>query len=168
MSADTVKLEFHPEADDHVAAEHLYDLASPWAKADRVVAIVLLVVGVGSTIAVGPRWWTVVWFPLAVLEWFHLLKIRPFVVRHWFRRNPKFRETFHLEFDDSGIHFCTASIDSKLAWSQYTRILEDKRVWLLVYGPRMYTVLPKRAFTPESQRIFRALPDRNLPGAQRT
>jgi hypothetical protein len=159
---ETVTLAFRPEVEDHVAAERLYDRTSHWAKADRVVAIVLALVGIGSTIAVGPRWWTLAWFPLALLEWFHLLSFRPFVVRHWFRRNPRFREPYELAFDDSGIRFRTASIDSTLQWSTYSRALEDDRVWLLVYGPRMYTVLPKRAFSEEAQRSFRALLARHL------
>jgi hypothetical protein len=31
----------------------------------------------------------------------------------------------------------------------------------------MYTVLPKRAFTPESEQAFRALLARNVPGEAR-
>lgn len=167
MAADAVTLDFQPEADDHVAAEKLYDRSSRWAAADRVVALVLFAVGVLSTLAVGPRWWTLVWFPLALLEWFHLLSLRPFLVRRWFRQNPKFQEAYHLAFDDSGIRFKTQSIDSTLAWSQYTRVLEDPHVWLLVYGPRMYTVLPKRAFTPESEQAFRALLARHVQAPAR-
>ena len=59
---------------------------------------------------------TVVFFPLAVLEWFNLLSIRPFVIRRWFRHNPKFRETYHIELDTTGIHFRTRSIDSGPWW----------------------------------------------------
>jgi hypothetical protein len=159
-----VTLDFQPDADDHVAAARLYDKSSGWARADRVVALVLLVVGAASTIAVGPRWWTLVWFPLAVLEWFHVLNVVPLATRFWFARDPKHRAAYHLEFDDEGIRFKTASIDSAIAWSHYTRVLEDSRLWLLVYGSRLYTVLPKRAFTPEKEQEFRALLARHLPG----
>jgi hypothetical protein len=161
---DAVTLDFQPDADDHVAAARLYDRKSGWATADRVVAIVLLLVGTLATIAAGARWWTLVWFPLALLEWFHVLNVIPFATRFWFRRNPQFREAYHLEFDDTGIRFRTRAIESKLEWSMYQRVLEDPRVWALVYGPRLYTVLPKRAFTPDSERAFRALLARNLRG----
>jgi len=165
---DQVALTFQPEARDHVAAQRLYDRHSRWAVADRVVAVLLALVGAVSTTAVGARWWTLVWFPLALLEWFHLLTVRPLLARLWFRQNPKFRETYHLVFDDSGIQFRTASIDSRVAWSHYHRALEDANVWLLVYGPRMYTVLPKRAFTAESEQAFRALLARNLTAQTRS
>jgi len=165
---DAVTITFQPEADDHVAAERLYDRQSRWAVADRVVAVILALVGASATLVVGARWWTLVWFPLALLEWFHLLTVRPFLTRLWFRQNPKFLEAYRLECDDSGIQFHTASIDSTLAWSHYDRALEDANVWLLVSGPRMYTVLPKRAFTPESEQTFRALLTRNLTARTRS
>ena len=158
-----VTLDFKPDADDHIAAARLYDRSSGWALGDRVVAIVLLLVGAGSTIAVGPRWWTLIWFALGALEWFHVLNVIPFATKFWFARDPKYRADYHLEFDDAGIRFRTASIDSTIAWTHYTRTLEDPRVWLLVYGSRLYTVLPKRAFTPESEDEFRALLARHLP-----
>ena len=164
---DTVTLAFTPEADEHVAADRLYDRTTRWWTADRVVAVVLALVGTAATLAVGPRWWTLVWFPLAVLEWFHLVSVRPFLIRRWFRANPKFQGPYELVFSDEGIRFRSGTIDSKLAWSTYQRVLEDGRMWLLVYGPRMYTVLPKRAFTPESEAAFRALLTRHLPGKDR-
>jgi hypothetical protein len=152
-----VTVAFRPEVEDHVAAERLYRRNSAWAKADRVVAVVLALVGAAATLAVGPRWWTLVWFPLAALEWFHVLDLGPWAARAAFGGNPKFREPYELAFDDAGIHFKTPTIDSQLAWATYTRVLEDERVWLLVYGPRMYTVLPKRAFDTNSTEALRAL-----------
>jgi hypothetical protein len=159
---DVVTVAFRPELEDQVAAERLYRRNSAWARADRVVALVLLAVGLASTLAVGPRWWTLIWFPLAVLEWFHGLDLGPWAARAAFWGNPKFREPYELGFDDEGIRFRTPTIDSRLAWATYTRVLEDDRVWLLVYGPRMYTVLPKRAFDAGSLQAFRELVTRHV------
>jgi len=159
---DSVTVSFRPEVEDHVAAERLYERSSGWATADRVVAVLLLLVGIASTLAVGPRWWTLLWFPLAGLEWFQLLQLGPHLTRFWFGRNPKFREPYDLTFDDDGIRFRTPTIDSRLRWETYSRVLEDERVWLLVYGPRMYTVLPKRAFDEAGQRTFRELVSRHV------
>jgi hypothetical protein len=159
---DSVTVAFQPDVEDHVAAERLYRRSSRWATADRVVALILLLVGVASTLAVGPRWWTLVWFPLAALEWFHVLSLGPPLTRFWFARNPKFREPYELTFDDGGIRFRTPTIDSRLRWETYSRALEDERIWLLVHGPRMYTVLPKRAFDEGGQRTFRELVSRHV------
>mgnify|MGYP001795790284 CR=1 FL=1 len=43
-----VTLDFQPDAGDHVAAARLYDKNSGWARADRVVALVLFRVGAGG------------------------------------------------------------------------------------------------------------------------
>ncbi|MEP7028255.1 MAG: YcxB family protein [Candidatus Eisenbacteria bacterium] len=146
MSEQSFSLTFDNLVDDHLAAERLYYRSTLFAKLDKVVAILLLLVGATSTWAVGARWWTVLFLPVAILEWFNLLTIRPLMIRHWFRKNPKFRETYHLAFDAGGVGFRTASIDSHVAWDHYTKVLEDDRSFLLVYGSGMYTVIPKRAF----------------------
>lgn len=158
MENETVSITFDNTVADHLAAERLYYKSSPLAKLDKVVAIVLVGVGLLATWGAGVRWWTLIFFPLAVLEWFNLLSPRPLVIRWWFARNPKFRETYHLTFDRAGIHFRTRSIDSRLTWDHYTRALEDGQLVLLVYGTQMYTVIPKRAFESESDRErFRSL-----------
>ena len=126
-----------------------------------MVAVVLLMSG-RLDAGCGQRWWTLLWFPLALLEWFHLLSPGPHLTRFWFHRNPKFREPYELAFDDEGIRFRTPTIDSHLAWATYSRVLEDERVWLLVYGSRMYTVVPKRAFDDEGRRTFRDLVSRHV------
>ena len=60
--------------------------------------------------------------------------------------NPKLYGTYHLTFAPAGIHWHTKSIDSRIAWDQYTSVLEDNRMWLLMYGKRLYTIVPKCAF----------------------
>ncbi len=164
MSEESVRLSFDNTLDDHLAAERLYYRSTIFAKVDKIVAVILVLVGAFSTWAVGARWWTVLFFPVAVLEWFNLLTIRPLMIRHWFRQNPKFRETYHLAFDAKGVEFRTASIDSHVAWDHYTKVFEDDRLFLLVYGSGMYTVIPRRAFSSgeESER-FRRLVEARVP-----
>jgi hypothetical protein len=87
------------------------------ADADRV--------GVFAAWSAGPRWWTLMFFPFAVLEWFNLLSIRPLMIRWWFKHNPKFSETYHRTLDRTGILFRTHSIDSRITWEHYTKVLED-------------------------------------------
>jgi hypothetical protein len=146
-----VVLEFDNRLTDHLAAERLYHRSTFWFKADKMVAILLFIFGVFAVSVAGIRWWTVVWFPLAVIEWFNLLSFRPLQIRFFFKRNPKFLEKYHLTFSDSGIDFKTRSLESKLAWTHYTHVLEDDRVILLIYGTRMYTVIPTRAFADAKQ-----------------
>ena len=142
---DQITLEFDNRLSDHLAADRLdYRTTLLW-KIDKVVAVGLACFGVYSVASAGLQWWTAIWFALAVSEWFNLLSPRPLQIRWMFKRNPKFKEAYRLTFTEEGIHFQTASIDSHIAWTHYTRVVEGKEVILLVYGARMYTVIPIRA-----------------------
>ena len=165
MATDPVTLEFDNRLAEHLAAERLYYRSTFWWKADKMVAVLLLVFGIIVVWAAGVRWWTVVWFPLAIVEWFNLLSVRPLQIRFFFNHNPKFRETYHLTFSESGIDFKTKSIESKVAWTHYTHVLEDDLVILLIYGTRMYTVIPRRAFCDDTQHArFMSLVRSHMPG----
>jgi len=69
-----------------------------------------------------------------------------------FRRQPKFRDEYSLGFSPQGIHFQTAHIDSDLKWDLYTWALVDAHSFILYYGSRQFTVIPKRVFESPSQR----------------
>ncbi len=166
MTMEPVILEFDNRLGEHLAAERLYYRSTFWWKADKVVAVLLLVFGILLVSGAGFRWWTVVWFPLAIIEWFNLLSVRPLQIRFFFNRNPKFLEKYHLTFSDSGIDFKTKSLESKIAWTHYTRVLENDLVILLIYGTRMYTVIPRRAFSDGGQHVrFMSLVRRHVPGS---
>ncbi len=75
-----------------------------------------------------------------------------------FRREPKFRDEYSLTFSPEGIHFRTAHIDSQLQWSMYSRALIDAHSYVLYYGSRHFTVIPKRFFESiEQQQAFEQL-----------
>lgn len=69
-----------------------------------------------------------------------------------FRREPKFRDEYSLTFSPEGIHFQTAHIDSQLAWNLYSRVLVDAHSYVLYYGSRTFTVIPRRVFKNNEQR----------------
>src|SRR5262249_48069537 len=135
-----------------------------FAKLDKVVAILLAGFGAYAVWGAGLRWWTLIWFPLALLEWFDLLSLDRLRTRLWFRRNPKFREEYGLTFTRDSIHFQTASIDSVLRWTHYERVIESPTLFLLMYGKGLYTLIPKRSFQSEEQQsAFRALLQECIP-----
>ena len=104
-NGEAVELTFDHRLADHLAADRLYYQSTLMAKVDRVVAALLVVLGTLVTWKAGPRWWTLIWFPLAFAEWFNLLTLRPLQIMYWFKQNPKFRETYHLTFGAGGIRF---------------------------------------------------------------
>ncbi len=144
-------IEFDNRFEDHLHAERVFYRSTFWWKADKVAAVLLVVLG-GLWFVSISRAWAFVFLPLAVLEWFNLLSLRPLVVRYTFHRNPKFRERYRITVSDDGLHFQTASIDSRVAWTHYSKILTSESVILLIYGTRMYSVIPTRAFSSPAER----------------
>ncbi len=158
-----IEVTFDNSLSEHIHAIRAYDARGAGSKVSKVVAGLLVAFGIWCTYAAGVRWWTVIWFPLAVLEWFDLLSIRPLQVFAAFRANPKYRERYEIRFSDEGIHFKTSTIDSRLAWSHYQRLMETDRVFLLIYGPSMYSIIPKRVFGgTEEMHGFRSLVERKI------
>jgi len=86
---------------------------------------------------------------------FAFLLIAAFTIfpRLAFRREPKFRHDYSLTFSQEGIHFRTSNIDSQLQWSLYSRALIDAHSYILYYGSRQFTVLPKRVFQSVEQQL---------------
>jgi len=81
-----------------------------------------------------------------------------------FKREPKFRDEYSLVFSQDGIHFRTDHIDSRLEWGIYSRAVIDPYSYILYYGTRQFTVVPKRVFGGEDERLaFEALLTRHVP-----
>ena len=95
-----------------------------------------------------------------------LMFVAAFIVipRMVFRSDPKFRDEYSLDFSPDGIHFHTAHVDSHLQWDVYSKALIDVYSFVLYYGTRSFTVIPKRAFqSAEQQAAFEALLVRKIP-----
>ena len=153
-----ISISFINELKDHIEAQRVLYSKCVMAKLDKVVAVLLFGFGIYYVASVGVRWWTVIWFPLAVAEWFDLLSLSRLRTKIDFQRNPKFREEYHLTFSRESIHFKTASLDSTLQWTHYERVIESSELFLLMYGNGLYTLIPKRCFkSNEEINAFRAL-----------
>jgi hypothetical protein len=163
MSDNAVQISFDKCVAEHIAADRLYYQSTTFANVDKVVSAALVLAGCLLVYAFGVTWWTLAPFLLAVLEWFNLLSPRPLVRRYWFKQNPKFLETYHLTLHDAGIHFLTDSIDAQIKWDHYSNVIENDRMYLLIYGKGMYTIIPKRAFANvDDVTRFHALIDEHI------
>lgn len=153
-----ISIIFINELKDHIQAQRVLYSKGIMAKLDKVVAALLFGFGVYYVAFVGLHWWTIIWFPLAVAEWFDLLSLSRWKTKIEFQRNPKFREEYHLTFSRENIHFKTASLDSTLQWTHYERLIESPDLFLLMYGKSLYTLIPKWCFkSNEEINAFRVL-----------
>jgi hypothetical protein len=153
---------FRPELRDLLHAARVWE-ANHWKIANRVVATVLLAWG-GFLLYMTSYAWGIIFLFVGILELFNLLPaaaIRAFIE---FRANPKFREEYQLTIADERLLFRTATIDSTLKWTHYTDYYETSKAFILVYGKRMYTVIPKRALANNDQlEYLRSLLARVIP-----
>jgi len=160
----TISVSFINELKDHIEAQRVLYSEGVMVKLDKVVAALIFGFGVYCVAFVGFRWWTVIWFPVAVAEWFNLLSLSRWRTKIEFQRNPKYREEYHLTFSHENLHFKTASLDSTLQWTHYERFIESPTLFLLMYGKGLYTLIPKRCFrSNEEIDIFRALLNETIP-----
>lgn len=108
--------------------------------------------------------WAIVLMILGVgVAWFHAYLVD--LPRRYFRGDPKFRAEYDLTFTDAGIQFKTQDINSSIAWSLYTRVIENDRFYIMIYGKNIpsLSIIPKRAFpTSKEEILFRQMLRRHV------
>lgn len=129
------------------------------------VAVAIVVIGLGCYLAYCGS--SRVIGPLAIAAGAVLLMIVSFawflLPRHLYASQPKLKQGYRLVFSDTEILFRTAGIESKLDWSIYEKWLADDEFYILYYGKRSLTIIPRRAFPDDSaDRAFQELVGRKI------
>jgi len=157
-----IQLQFTYTEAEYVSAARLLMLREKTTVIRLTVFFVLILLGaVLLTITQGflfPLWAAV----LIALLFDLVLVYRIFVdmPKKYFRGDPKLGDEYRLTFSADHIWLQTSQIDSKLAWSLYTRVHENSSLYVIVYGKdgRMMTVVPKRVFASAQEELqFRKL-----------
>lgn len=160
MTNHEVIIELDNRVEEHVAAKKLFDSKrSKFARFRRIIAILLLLLGITGLVVVGPGWSVLLLTAYASLMFFNLLSPAPFFVRICFKQNPRLREREKITFGENGIHLQTPTVDADLKWGFYDDVLENEALYLLVFG-KTYSVIPKRCFASSGDlETFEALLD---------
>jgi hypothetical protein len=85
--------------------------------------------------------------------------------RRIFRGDPKFREEYNLICSNAGVTLKTDNISSSINWNFYTRVIENDKFYLLIYGESLpsFSLFPKRAFrSNKDEMTFRDILRRHL------
>ena len=131
---------------------------------DIVMAIGLAVVGAYFWRSPSSHWFGVL--SIVASAFFGLILIAAFLIIPpvAFRHQPKFHDEYSLTFSPEGIHFRTDHIDSHLEWSIYSRVVVYAHTYLLYWGSRTFTIIPRRVFqNAEQQRAFEQLLAERIP-----
>jgi hypothetical protein len=160
---ETVRLRFKYTEEEWVAASRLYITGQPALLLRFGVAFLMLALAFIFFAMISEVVMSLFLLSVGVVLLTFVVALFFVLPRQRFRSDPRYRDEFFLEFADEGIRFQTAQIDSRLGWGLYTRVLENERFYVLVYGKGMISVIPKRAFTGSDQEtIFRTLLRRKL------
>ena len=162
-----LKIEYQLSESEYLAATRLLFFQSKETMIRMVVFGVLALVGaIIMNMIVADMNMLLGLIPIVIIfDVFIFYNVLVIVPRQYYRGDPKFREKYVLTFSDQGVFVKTFQLDSKLAWSLYTKALEDKDMYLLIYGRdiRMMTPVPKRAFRSTDEEVeFRALVSRHI------
>jgi len=77
--------------------------------------------------------------------------------RSQFRGSRAAKAPITLEVTDAGLQFRSQHTDSKVGWSAYVKWLEEKTIFALFPNPKIFIVIPKRAFSVDQIGEFREL-----------
>ena len=160
----TVSLSVHYIERDYVQALQAHYASHLRLRIDIVVLVAIVAIGGYLWLSDSSRLLGVVLLSIAAM--FSLMLAAAFTVipRLIFRREPKFRDEYVLAFSPEGVHFRTAHIDSRLEWRIYSRVLVGANSYVLYYGSRQFTVIPKRVFQSfEQQQAFEHLLTQHIP-----
>ena len=90
--------------------------------------------------------------------WILIVWASPYLsARSQFRGSPSAKVPITLDVNDSGLQFHSQHGDSKVVWSAYVKWLEERTIFALFPTPKIYIVIPKRAFTVDQVSEFREL-----------
>jgi YcxB-like protein len=156
--SETIDLSFHYSESDYVRALRAHYSSRLRVRFDILAAIVVAVLGAYSWHSPDYHWLSVMCVAASVILVLMLFAAFVVIPPLAFRGEAKFRDDYSLTFSQEGIHFRTAHIDSQLQWNLYSRALIDRHSYVLYYGSRQFTVIPKRVFqSAEQQRTFEQL-----------
>ena len=129
-----VQVKFVNSEEDYIEASRVYSYGSKGAKLDFIIEIMAIIVGIIFFWVLG---FSLIWVFLfiacilviiiRILGYFVLSKMR-------YRKEPKYKWEYLMEFDDDGIRFKTKNIESKLEWSLYNKVIETEKTYILVHS----------------------------------
>ena len=157
-AAPLIEARFKRSFGDRLAAEELYYSATIYPLLDRVLAGLLLGLGVLAVHAAGLRWWALIWFPLSAAEALGVASAARLALGLLLRAGAGRGQEVRVSASRQGLAQRSQGVELRLPWESCRALLQDQRMLLVVWGSWEYLALPVRAFaTDQDLAAFRAL-----------
>jgi hypothetical protein len=142
---NSIAVTFTYKREDYIRAIRRHYMRTLQLRRDIIAGILSLLFGLYLTFIAQVSWlgWLVMIVGSILLAMIgYALCLLPMLV---YRSQPKLKDEYSLHFSESGIDFKTDQIDSKLQWSLYNSWWSDADFYILYYGKRDLTVIPRGA-----------------------
>jgi hypothetical protein len=81
----------------------------------------------------------------------------PRKIRSSFRRSPNTRASHHVAITEEDLKIVLPNSFEEIRWAGFQKAHELKTEFLLMYSPRSFVIIPKRAFDTEGLNQFRCV-----------
>lgn len=161
---ETAKLIFKYTQNEYIKAERQYLIASKIIRSyDLIIAGFLFLIALNYLYYSSFSTFSIIVLILVLTVTILGILVYFFVPIYKFKQTAKYHEEYTLIFSKDMIKFQTPSIQSELKWDNYSEIWENKDYYYLVQAPRIYTLIPKRAFQNETEnQLFQEMAISNL------
>ena len=151
--------------DDTRAASILYWRHKTLRRRNLVLVLAMCLAGpaliglvVDQTLLTLPLWLGGVAF---MAGWFMLIYALTWLYARWWgtrmlTRHPHLRHSYTLSVSNDGVALRGAPGEWTYGWQDFTGLAESPRTMLLMLGPRLFLVLPKRVLPDRDQALIRA------------
>lgn len=128
-------------------------------KLRRDIVAGVLSVFLGLYLAFIVKIWWIGWLAIVVgLVLLTIIAYAIFLLPLWiYQSQPKLKDEYKLVFSEDGVVFKTNQIDSKLQWSLYHSWRFDSDFYILYYGKRELTVIPRRVMDESADQQLQEL-----------
>ncbi|WEK56049.1 MAG: YcxB family protein [Candidatus Cohnella colombiensis] len=128
-----------------------------------LIAVALLVYGINQYMNGSNTIFVASIIVIPIILMFVLIARFIIVPRIVFRKEPKYKEEYQLEFLEDEILFTAGALKSSIPWSFYKQVNETKEFMYLKYSRRGFAIIPKRIFKNEEETgKFRSLISRKI------
>ncbi len=167
-----MKITYRITADEYADAQRAHCSSKPswrWRTRISIAVAVLLLAGSVAVTIFDPEMGVMMRPVVIILSiWFCLFLLRygNFLWRWQYKKNDSLKRECTAEINDEGVTSSTEAAHSEMKWISFIRWYEGKNVFLLYQQPRIFNIVPKRAFGPGELEQFRDLLQRKIPARQ--